>query len=293
MSAPVLLVTGAAGHLGRRVVEILLAQKAGTVIAGTRDPAKVADLVAKGAEARVIDFDKPETLAAGLKGVDRLLLVSTDSLTTRTEQQKRLIEAATAAGVKHVVYTSSPAPKPWPENVILNSHFWTEQALAASPMGWTVLRNNIYPEIILLGLANALKGGTLYTATGKGGRNYVTREDCAATAAAALASDENGRRILEVSGPAPVTQDEIAAGAAEIAGKPLVHVAIPGAALREAMVGAGLPKHYAEALVGFDVDAAEGFHATTTPVVKDLTGRAPTSVKDFLAANAAAIKAMA
>jgi NAD(P)H dehydrogenase (quinone) len=291
-SNPVLLVTGAAGHLGRRAVEILLDKGAGTVIAGTRDPAKVADLVAKGAEARVIDFDKPETLAEGLRGVDRVLLVSTDALLTRTEQQRRFVEAAAAAGVKHVVYTSSPAPKPWPESAILNSHYWTEQALAASPMGWTVLRNNIYAEIILVALANALKSGTLYTATAGAGRNYVTREDCAQAAASALTDGFDGRRILEVSGPAPVTQDQIAAWAGAIAGKPLVHVPIPAAALREAMVGAGLPQHYADALVGFDVDAAEGFHATTTPAVADLTGRAPTSVEDFLAANAAAIKAM-
>ncbi len=288
------LVTGASGHLGRRVVEILLEQQAGTVIAGTRDPAKVADLAAKGTEIRNIDFDKPETLAAGLKGVDRVLLVSTDALTTRTEQHRRLVDAATAAGVKHVVYTSSPAPKPWPENAILNSHYWTEQALAASTLpGWTVLRNNIYAEIILVGLPHAVKSGQLFTATGTGGRSYVTRDDCAHAAAGALTDGFDGRRILEVSGPAPVTQDEIAAWAGAIAGKPLVHVPIPGPALREALLGAGLPGHYADALVGFDIDAAQGFHATVTPVVADLGGRAPTSVKDFLAANAAAIRAMA
>lgn len=294
MPDPVLLVTGASGHLGRRVVEILLEKQAGAVIAGTRDPAKVADLVARGAESRVIDFDRPETLAEGLKGVDRVLLVSTDALTTRTEQQRRLVDAATAAGVKHVVYTSSPAPKPWPENAILNSHYWTEQALAASALpGWTVLRNNIYAEIILVALANALKSGQLFTATGTSGRSYVTREDCAAAAAGALTDGFDGRRILEVSGPAPVTQDEIAAWAGAIAGKPLVHVAVPAPALREALLGAGLPPFYADALVAFDVDAAEGFHATVTPAVADLSGRAPMSVQDFLAANAAAIKAMA
>jgi NAD(P)H dehydrogenase (quinone) len=155
-----------------------------------------------------------------------------------------------------------------------------------------VLRNNIYAEIILVTLVNALKSGQLFTATGTGGRSYVTREDCAAAAAGALADSFDGRRILEVSGPAPVTQDEIAAWAGAIAGKPLVHVPIPAPALREAMLGAGLPAPYAGALVGFDIDAAEGFHATVTPVIADLAGRAPTAVEDFLKANAAAIKAM-
>ena len=288
-----LLVTGASGHLGRRVVEILLEQKAGTVIAGTRDPAKVADLAAKGAEVRVIDFDKPETLAEGLKGVDRLLLVSTDALKTRTEQQRRLVAAAAKAGVKHVVYTSAPMPLPTAKSLVADSHYWTEQALAASMLpGWTVLRNNIYAEIILVVLANALKSGQLYTATGKAGRNYVTREDCAAVAAAALASDFGGKRILDVTGPAPVTLDDVARLASTVAGKTVTHVPLPPDALRQGMVAAGLPDFYADALVAFDVDAAEGYHAITTPAVRDFTGREPTSVKAFLEASKDAIRAM-
>ncbi len=293
MSSSTLLVTGASGQLGRRAVEILLEKKAGKVIAGTRDPAKVADLVTRGAEARVVDFDKPETLAEAFRGVDRLLFISSDALPIRTEQHRRVVDAATKAGVKHVVYTSSPAPKPFPNNDILNSHFWTEHALAASPMGWTVLRNNIYAEIILVGLPHALQTGQMFSATGTAGRNYVTREDCAAAAAGALLDGFDGRRILEVSGPAPVTQDEVAALVSALAGKTVTHVAVPAEGLRQGLLGAGLPDFYADVLVGFDVDAAEGFHATTTPVVEQLAGRAPTSVADFLKANAAAIKAMA
>jgi NAD(P)H dehydrogenase (quinone) len=288
-----LLVTGASGHLGRRVVELLLENKAGTVIAGTRDPAKVADLAAKGAEVRVIDFDRPETLAEGLKGVNRLLLVSTNALQTRKEQQRRLVEAAAKAGVKHVVYTSAPAPQPTAKSLVADSHYWTEQALAASTIpGWTVLRNNIYAEIILMGLGNALKSGQLYTATGGAARNYVTREDCAAVAAAALADGFDGKRILDVTGPAPVTQDEIAALASTLAGKTVTHIPVPPDGLREGMIGAGLPDFYADALVAFDVDAAEGYHAITTPTVKDLAGREPTAVKAFLESQRDAIKAM-
>lgn len=289
-----LLVTGASGHLGRRVVEILLASNAGKIIAGTRDPAKVADLAAKGAEVRVIDFDKPETLAGGLKGVERLLLVSTNALQTRTEQQRRMVEAAARAGVKHAVYTSAAAPRPTTKSLVADSHYWTEQALAASTLpGWTVLRNNIYAEIILMGLANAVKGGQLYSATGGAGRNYVTRADCAAAAAAALASDFDGKRILDVTGPAPVTQDEIAAWASAIAGKAVTHVPLPPDALRQGLIAAGLPDFYADALVTFDVDAAEGYHAIATPVVKDLAGREPTTVEAFLATQKDAIGAMA
>jgi len=293
MSHPVLLVTGASGHLGRRVAEILLETQAGTVIVGTRDPARVADLAAKGAEARSVDFDRPETLGPAFAGVDRVLLVSTDALPTRAGQQRRAVEAAAKAGVGHIAYTSSPAPKPWPKNDILNSHYWTEHAIAASGMGFSVLRNNIYAEIILAGLPHALKTGQMVSATGTGGRSYVTREDCARAAAGALADGFEGRRILEVGGPAPVTQDEIAAIVSGIVGRTIGHVAVPAEALREGLLTAGMPDFYADALVGFDVDAAEGFHAAVTGAVRDLSGREPTSVEDFLAANAGAIRAMA
>ena len=160
-------------------------------------------------------------------------------------------------------------------------------------MGWTVLRNGIYADAILWGLPQAFKTGQMFSATGTAGRNYVTREDCAQVAAAALASDFDGRRILEVTGPGPVTQDQIAAWVSELSGRTVTHVAIPAEALLQALTGAGLPSTYAGGLVGFDVDTVEGFHAITTPVVKDLTGREPTPVKDFLDANAAAIRATA
>jgi len=292
-ASPVLLVTGASGHLGRRVIELLLDGKVGRVIAGTRDPAKVADLVDKGAEVRGVDFDRPETLPEAFKGVDRLLLISTDALPVRKRQQRAAVEAATKAGIGHIVYTSAPNPHPSRTDAVTDSHYWTEQAIAATPAGFTILRNNIYAEIIMLGLGNALKSGQLVTATGTGGRNYVTREDCAAVAAAVLADDFAGRRIFDVTGPAPVTQDEIAAWASEIAGKPIVHVPVSAEALRQGLISAGLPEVYAEALTGFDIDAARGYHAIATPVVETYAGRAPTAVKDFLTANAGAIRAMA
>ncbi|HET7715245.1 MAG TPA: NAD(P)H-binding protein [Bauldia sp.] len=293
MSTPVLLVSGASGRLGRRVVELLLERKSGHVIAGTRDPAKLVDLAAKGAEVRALDFDRPETFATAFAGVERALIISTDRVDVRKQPQRAAVEAAAKAGVKHAVYTSALTPRPSETNAISDSHFWTEQALAASPMGWTVLRNGIYADTILFGLPNALKTGQMFSATGHAGRNYVTREDCAEVAAAALASGFDGCRILDVTGPRPVTHEQIAAWVSELSGRNVAHVPLPPDGLRHALLAAGLPRPYVEGLVGFDIDTAEGFHAITTPVVKDLTGRVPTGVEDFLRANVSAIRAAA
>ena len=292
-SKPTLLVSGASGHLGRIVVEQLLMEGAAHVVAGTRDPAKVADLSARRAEVRVIDLDKPETLAAGFAGVDRMLLISTDGIGRRIAQHRAAIEAAEKAGVRHVVYTSGPAARPFGESPVPDEHYWTEQALAASPMGWTALRNHLYTDFVPMFIGNALKSGQIFSATGNGGRNYVTREDCARTAAAALASDFDGKRILDVTGPAPLTHDQLAALIGELTGKAITHIPLSADDLKKGMVAAGVPDAYATILAGFDVDASAGYHAVNTPVVKDLTGREPTSVRDYLNANRSVLAAAA
>lgn len=287
-----LAVTGASGHLGRRVIELLLERQAGPIVATTRDPAKLADLMKRGVIARRADFDDPASLVEAFAGVDRLLLVSTDALDKpgrRIAQHRNAVAAAAKAGVRHVVYTSAPAPQPTSEDSLISDHYWTEQALASSKLEWTILRDNIYAEIALMALSHAVHGGKLFTTAQKGGRSYVTREDCARTAAAALASGWEGRRILDVTGPAPVTQDELAKLANELTGKPVVHVSVPPAGLREGLLGAGLPPMLADGLVAFDIAAAQGHHAIVTSTVQDLTGRAPTTLREFLTANRAAL----
>jgi NAD(P)H dehydrogenase (quinone) len=290
---PTLLVTGAGGQLGRRTIELLIEGKAGRIVAGTRDPAKLADLASRGVEVRALDFDKPETLAEAVKGVDRMLLISTDAVGRpggRHAHHRAAIDAAAKAGVGHLVYTSVPAPYPSETDLVPNDHYWTEQALAASPLGWTVLRNNTYADMILLGLPHAIASGRLITATGNGGRSYVTREDCARTAAAALASDFSGRRILDVTGPAAVTQAELAAIASDLAGRPVDHVSVGPDELRKGLIASGMPAGLADVMVYFDLAAAEGYHGMVVPTVETLTGKPPTSVRTFLTANRAALK---
>jgi NAD(P)H dehydrogenase (quinone) len=286
-----LLVTGASGHLGHRVVELLLEAGAGTVIAATRDPGKVADLVARGAIARKADFDDEASLVAAFAGVDRLLLVSTDALGTpgqRVAQHQAAVRAAAAAGVKHLVYTSLINPGVESPVTIAPDHRQTEEAIAATKLGFTILRNDLYTDLLLQSLPRAVATGDLVTASGTGAIGYVTREDCARAAAAALASSGDGRTTLDITGPEALTHAAIAAIAAAISGRPIKHVAIDGASLNAGMVAAGLPSFVADMLVSFDLAAAKGDLAVVSTAVLDLTGKAPTSVADFLAAHRAA-----
>jgi NAD(P)H dehydrogenase (quinone) len=289
-----LLVTGGSGHLSRRVIELLLETNAGHIITTTRTPEKLADLAARGIEVRQADFDSPESLASAFAGADRLLLVSTDMVDgtdRRAVQHRNAVSAAAKAGVRHVVYTSLTNPGPDSPITLAPDHHATEQALAASSLDWTILRNNVYTDSLLQGLPHALATGQLVKATGDGTIGYVTREDCARAAAAALASAESGRVIYDITGPALVSQAEIAQIASQITGRPVAYVPVPAEALRAGMVGAGLPGLIADLLVSFDLGAAQGTLSVASSAVADLTGQAPQSVAEFLHANSAALLA--
>lgn len=285
-----LLVTGASGHFGRIAVEELLARGATRVIAGTRDPAKLQDLAAKGVEVRQLDFDAPETLATALAGVERILIVSTDAVGRRATQQKAIVDAAKAAGVKHIVYTSAPAARPDADAGLAPEHFWTEVEIAASGLDFTILRNHMYAENTLADAAHVVSSGKLFGLIGDRGTSYVTRADAAKTAAGALL-DAEGKTVEDVTGPAPITNVERAALFAKLTGKPVEVVAITPPQLQQGMVAAGLPEGFAGALVAFQRDAVTGHHGVVTDTVERYTGHKPTTFADFISANKTALGA--
>ena len=283
-----LLVTGAAGQFGRLAVEELLARGATKVIAGTRDPAKLADLAARGVTVRKIDFDDVAGLASGFAGVDRVLIISTDGIGRRAEQQSAAVAAAKAAGVKHIVYTSAPAARPNADAGLAGEHFWTEVAIGQSGLDFTILRNHMYAENNLMSAAQEVASGQLFGLIGDRGTSYVTRADAARTAAGALLTAE-GKSVLDVTGPAPVTNNERASLYAQVTGKPVNSIAITPPELTAGMVAAGLPEGFAQALVAFQVDAVIGYHGAVTDTVERFSGRKPTTFADFIAENRAAL----
>lgn len=282
----VLLVTGASGQFGRAAVEELLAKGATKVIAGTRDPAKLADLAARGVEVRRVDFDDDEaSLTSAFSGIDRALIVSTDAIGQRLRQQTAAVAAAKAAGVGHIIYTSAPAARPDADaGIVIQEHFWTEVAIAQSGLGFTILRDHMYAENNLMNASQVIATGQLFGLIGDRGTVFVTRADSARTAAGALLTAQ-GNTIEEVTGPAPVTNSERAALYAELTGKPVQSVELTREQLQAGMVAAGLPELFAHALAAFQVDAVLGFHGVVTDVVERYSGRRPQSFADFLAEN--------
>lgn len=293
MSRP-LLVTGAGGQLGRRVVDLLLALGAGPLIVTTRHPERLGELRARGVEVRHADFEAKASLAEAFAGAARLLLISTDAVDRpgrRIAQHRNAIEAAMRAGVRHVVYTSLTNPGPGSPITIAPDHQSTEDALADSGLGVTILRNNLYMDFLVTSLQRAFSTGQLVAAAGDGRTGYVTREDCARAAAAALAADFDGKRVLDITGPATVSQGDVARIASELTGRPIAYVPVPREALERGMQEAGTPAAVATLLASFDEAIARGTLDVATNAVEELTGKPAEDVRSFLARHKAALLA--
>ena len=292
-----ILVTGAAGHLGRAVVGHLLdTQKvdAARIVAASRDPAKLADLAARGVAIRKGDFDDAASLESAFAGIDRLLIVSTDALAVpgqRLTQHKTAIAAAVKAGVKHLFYTSMPKP----DDSLVSfapDHLGTEEAVKASGLAYTILRDAWYHDNLLHSLPHNLSTGTWYSASGDGRIATIARDDCARAIAAALASPTTpGDTTYTLTGPAAITTDEIAAIAAEVAGKPLKVVRVSDEQLAAGLKGAGIPDFFATVLVSADANTRTGRFDIVTDDFEKLTGAKPQSLKDFLSVHKAALTA--
>ncbi|MDE1991501.1 MAG: SDR family oxidoreductase [Rhizobiaceae bacterium] len=282
-----LLVTGAAGQLGQRVIHHLLETykvAPGRIVAATRSPEKLAALAAKGVITRKADFDDASTLSSAFEGVDRLLIISTDALAVpglRLTQHTAAIEAANKAGVKHLLYTSMPAP----DNSLVSfapDHLGTENLIKASGIGYTILRNAWYFDNYLMGLPHSLETGKWYTATSGGRISNISREDCALAIAAALASDATESATYTLTGSTAVTVEDVASVVSKITGRPLDVVQVNDEQFAAGLTGAGLPKFVVDMLVSADANTRAGNFDILTNDFNKLTGKEPQTLRGFV-----------
>jgi NAD(P)H dehydrogenase (quinone) len=294
-----LLVTGAGGQLGQRVLMHLLDTlqlPPARIVALTRRPGTLSAWAARGVEVRHGDFDVPASLDTAFAGVGRLLLISTDAIDRpghRLAQHQAAIAAAARAGVRHVVYTSCPEPHDAPL-LIAPDHAGSEDALAASALpGWTVLRNHWYFENLFMSLASVLASGRWYSAAGDGRIAHIARADLARAAAVVLAGGGEGKRTLTLSGARAYTTAEIADLIAQTVGKPIQVVPVPLEGLVQGMVGAGLPEPVARIYASFDSNTAAGRVAAVTGDYQALTGQVPQPFEQWLQAQRAQLAALA
>lgn len=260
-----IIISGASGNLGELTVQALLERgvPASRLILVSRTPEALADYAAMGASTRFGDFTQPESLPAAYAGGTRMLLISIGGGNlpeSRPVLQKRAIDAAIAAGVEQIVYTSWAAISRGDTGGISADHVATEQVLMESDVAWTMLRNSVYMDGVTAQARRMIDSGRAVVPPNDVGMGYVTRADCAAAAAAVLTTPGHENKIYDITGPAVVGARDIAEAAASVSGE-TIDIVDGGA-------GAG----------GFGQPSL-GFVSTD---FETLTGRSPTSVRELL-----------
>ena len=271
-------VTGATGQLGRLVLEELLrSQEPGSLVAVVRDAAKAEQLRARGVQVRVADYSDPAALTEVLTGVDKLLLVSGSEVGARVAQHANVVNAAKAAGVGFIAYTSVLAADTT-ELILAPEHKATEELIRASGLDFTFLRNGWYTENYAQTVATARQTGAVVAAAGDGRVASATRADYAAAAAAVLSSAGHEGRTYELSGDYAWDFKELATAITKITGREVVYQPVSASELVEVLITAGLDEGTAGFLAALDTDTKAGLLATVTGELSGLIGRPTTQL---------------
>jgi NAD(P)H dehydrogenase (quinone) len=282
-----ILVTGATGSIGRHLIPLL-----GTdVTAFVRDPAKGEAL---GCPYVVGDFGDPDSVAAAMKGVDRVFLNAGGAAPADGEQpmvrhQRTVIDAAAEAGVAHVVKVSVWHAREG-GRLAEGAHWAIEEHLRASGLGWSILAPSGFMQNFRTGEAVFTEDGHLLGAYGESRVSYVDCADIAACAAALLTGDPRHGETFVLTGPRALTHAEIAAQLSAVADREIRYVDLPSAAFATRLTALGLPGDFADDVATLFAEVADGSLTPTTTSVADLTGRPARTFEDFLRDNAEVIR---
>lgn len=272
--------TGATGQLGQFVVEALLKTiPAKEIVAIVRNPAKAEALSKQGLIVRQGDYNDQAALTQALAGVEKLLLISSSEVGQRAAQHRNVINAAKAAGVKFIAYTSLLHADTSPLGLHVE-HVETEKLLAESGIPFALLRNGWYSENYLASAPAALAHGVFIGAAGEGKIASATRADYAAAAARVLSEEGHAGKVYELAGDKAWTLSDLAALLSEASGKKVVYQNLSEADFAAALKGAGLPDGLAEMLADSDIGASKGGLFDDSKTLSKLIGRPTTSIAD-------------
>jgi NAD(P)H dehydrogenase (quinone) len=277
-----LLVTGATGKLGSKVVESLLKSVPASELAvSVRNPEKAEALRSQGVEVRLGDFDHPETLDTAFSGIDRLLIISADGDNeTRVHQHTNAVEAAKRAGVKFIAYTSL-ANATESKNIMAPPHVATEAAIVKTGIPYSFLRNNWYLENEIGSIQGVLSGAPWVTSAGHGKVGWAAQQDYAEAAAAVLAGEGHENTVYELSGPL-LTQEEIVHVLGDVLGKEIPVQQVNDETYAEIMKRLGLPDFVIPIVVGIQASIRNGSLEVESNDFEKVLGRPVTPIREVL-----------
>ncbi|MEH7683727.1 SDR family oxidoreductase [Priestia megaterium] len=277
-----ILVTGATGKLGSKVVESLLKSiPASDLAVSVRNPEKAEGLRARGIEVRQGDFDNPETLDNAFTGIDRLLIISADGDNeTRILQHTNAVQAAERAGVKFIAYTSL-ANATESKNLMAPPHVETEAAIIRTGIPYSFLRNNWYLENEIGSIQGAMAGAPWVTSAGKGKVGWALQQDYADAAAAVLVGNGHENTVYELSGPL-LTQEELVTALGAVLGKEIPVQQVSDEKYAEIIKGLGLPDFVIPIVVGIQESIRNGSLEVEKNDFEKVLGRPVTPINEAL-----------
>jgi NAD(P)H dehydrogenase (quinone) len=293
-----IIISGASGQLGSLVIEELLARKVAPedLILVSRTPTTdhLQAYAARGASVRFGDFTEPASLDTAYAGGTRMLLISINGGGgSRPELHKAAIDAAVRAGVKHIAYTSYVNADKNETSTLAIDHLRTERILQESGVAWTLLRNQIYANGLVDQAIQIVRDGGLVTHTPDARVAYVTREDCAAAAAAVLTTPGHENRAYNITGPDSIGPRELVALATELSGKRVELMPLTEQQYREQLAASGMAEAAVNGTISFAAELDSPHLREPSDAVADLTGRPATSVRQLLEANRDRLEAAA
>lgn len=270
-------VTGATGQLGTLVIEELKKRiPHDEIVALVRSPEKASKL---GVETRMFDYSKPEGLTEALKGIDRLLLISSNEIGQRAKQHDNVIDSAWKNGVKWIVYTSllkadtsslSLAPE----------HVTTEKTLIESGIDYTILRNGWYTENYANTVRGAVEGGAYIGSASNGRISSASRADYAEAAAVVITDESHKGKIYELAGDESYTLHDLAAEISKQTGKKIPYKNLSEGEYIEALKSFDVPGPLAETIAGWDVSASNDALYDDSQQLSKLIGRSTTPLSE-------------
>ncbi len=277
-------ITGATGQLGQRVINTLLKTVAAqNIVAIVRNPAKAAVLAEQGVQVRAAHYSDVAALTCALQGVEKLLLISSSEVGQRVAQHRNVIEAAKAAGVQLIAYTSLLHADRSPLG-LADEHVATENMLADAGIPYVLLRNGWYTENYLASVPPALEHGVFIGSAGDGKIASASRQDYADAAAKVLTLDNQAGRVYELAGDEAWTPGDLTALLSQTTGKNVVYQNLSEADFAAALTGAGLPESFAALLADSDIGASKGGLFDDSHQLSALIGRPTTPLATSLRA---------
>ena len=279
-----ILITGATGHLGNATINFLLKKTPASKIAAlVRDEQKAAGLSAKGIALRKGDYFDAQSLQKAFQGIDTLVFISSGDLQNRVQQHENVVNAAKAAGVKNIIYTSVVKSTPTSKFTEGIDHWHTEAMLKQSGITYTVLRHTFYIEVLPMLFGGALQSGQWYYTAGDAKANFASRLDMAEAIANVAANPApHANKIYEITSGRSYSFHEIAGIISQAAGKQVTYIPISLETLKDGMKQAGVPEAHIPMLASVADSISAGELDVTEDSLEKLLQRKPADLKDYL-----------